>query len=98
MKFSEKYPTLFQLFAGYFHDASFEGLSETEVISNYALDHLPDVDVLNNTVFEIDNLILEVDFYFDIIGTEANVYFENKESALNWLERIKLLLSEFIKQ
>lgn len=66
MTFQEKYPKLFQFFAGYFPDADFEDLTDEEVVSNYLSDcYRSEISRKNLEMVkqDVDRLIADIKLY-----------------------------------
>lgn len=82
MGFEEKYPRLWQFFAGYYHDAHFDNLTDEAVVAGYKAD-LRKED-LPRVVVELDKLIADVS-YWEQAASSANLYFATQEENLSWL-------------
>ncbi|MBT2620283.1 hypothetical protein [Chryseobacterium sp. ISL-6] len=92
MNFKKEFPNLDQFFAGYFPDADFDNLTDEEVVENYIADcNSSEVSkkTLDKVREELPLLIDNIESYWQIVGDEANRYFENSHDALEWLMMIK---------
>jgi len=96
MNFNDKYPRLFQFLVGYFSDYDFEDLTDEQIVLNYINDcnkseiSKKDLEAVKK---DIDDLIIKIDDYWEVLSIESNIYFKNSEEALNWINRIKNLLN-----
>ena len=97
MDLNIKYPRLFQFFVGYFSDSDFEELTDKEIIlkyiddcnkSNYSKKELKEVEK------DILDLSLEIDNFWESLSAESNIYFENSNDALIWLDKISTILKD----
>lgn len=87
-----KYPELFQFFGGYFPDADLEGITDEEVVSRYISDCNASERSkleLENATKELEDLINNINEYWQEVGEEANRYFRTSDEVLEWLEMIR---------
>jgi hypothetical protein len=96
MSFEKDFPQLVQFFGGYFPDADFEDLTDEEIVSDYLSKHKQhnNYQKIIELIKDIDNLINNIDNYWEEVGDEANRYFENSQDSLKWLNMIKTELSK----
>ena len=91
MRFRIRYPGLFQFFGGYFPDADFEDITDEEVVLRYVSDCSASEiskQELERTIREIEDLIVNIEEYWQEVGEEANRYFKTSHDALEWLSLI----------
>ncbi len=86
MKFVDKYPDLFNFFAGYFPDADFDKLTDEEVVAGYRTD-CSNADI-EQTVKEL-NLLLTDPEYWHYAAAEANRYLPTSQDVINWLTMVR---------
>ncbi len=88
-----KYPFLFQFFAGYFPEADLEQLTDSEIVYNYLQDN-PE-DIISHTLSEILQVLHDTS-YWPEITIEVNRYFQDDQEIKEWLEMIALQLQRTI--
>ncbi|MCX8524709.1 hypothetical protein OF897_12375 [Chryseobacterium formosus] len=96
MNFTKDFPNLFQFFGGYFPDADFEQLTDEDIVSEYVLEHLSNNNYqkIQGLLVDINELMDNIDNYWEEVGDEVNRYFKNSDEALKWLIIIRQELSK----
>ncbi len=89
--FEDKYPELFQFFAGYFPEADLDGLTDDQVVQGY-IKESPS-ELINEVQKELGLLLSDESSWGDA-AMEANRHFEKNEELRQWLERVQLRLSD----
>lgn len=91
MSLEQKYPVLFQFFAGYFPEADLDGLTDPEVVAEFKKLNPP--EVIQETVTELANITNDSPWLGEI-SKEANRYFATNEAAWEWVKMIKAELTK----
>lgn len=86
MNFKDRFPILQQFFGGYFPDSDFDNLSDEDVVKSYLQIGINNLPEMKN---ELELLILNIDSFWEDVGSEANRYFEEPVEAFHWLVMIK---------
>lgn len=95
MKFTERYPNLFQFFSGYFPDSDFDALTNEEVVEKYIVDcnkSEKSMDELQETKKELAMLSYDCEIYWKDIMDLTNIYFESPNQTSKWLKQIQKIM------
>ncbi|UII19761.1 contact-dependent growth inhibition system immunity protein [Fulvivirga ligni] len=91
MNFDNKYPKLFQFFAGYFPEADLDGFTDEEVVENFCADNPEDLAMAVSN--ELKQLIKDNESWSEALEV-ANRYFESNDQTESWMLMILKHLDE----
>lgn len=95
VRLQETHPILFNFFAGYFPEADLDGLSDEQVVLQYI--KMNTIEVIEETKREL-NLIANDEEVLQAIAADANRYFESTDEIQQWIEMIKAVLRQELKE
>lgn len=82
MNFDDKYPDLFQFFAGYFPEADLDGITDEEVVDNFCAKNPEDLPIAVSQ--QLRQLINDNETWPAALEV-ANRYFESREQTEEWM-------------
>jgi len=86
----KKYPLLFQLFAGYLHDADLAGLTDKEAVIEFKNDCLAaDTNELDQVKIELADFLVDLPNTLEMIKIDANRQIDSEKEARVWLQSIQ---------
>ena len=89
---NNKYEKLFNFLGCWFPDMDLEGLTEKDIVKNYK--QIIDKRNLSVVIAQAEEVKNKIEDYWEVIREETNVYFEDHNEALLWLDSIINLLKE----
>lgn len=95
MNYSEKFPLLYNFLGGHFPDSDLEGLSDLQVVENFV--RTAKSSELNQANEELENLIRQIEVYWQKVSSEVNRRFANVEDVKDWLEMVKKTIEKGIE-
>lgn len=90
--FKEKYGLLFNFLGSWFPDMDFENLTEEDVVKEYKT--VVDEKRVNVLISEAEEVKKQISDYWRKISIDTNIYLENEQEALKWLNKLIELLKK----
>ncbi|NHC05086.1 hypothetical protein G9F31_15270 [Acinetobacter sp. 187] len=90
--FESNFPLMYQFLGAWFSDLDYEDLTYKEVVKNYKkVSKSEEIDLLKS---EFKEILTKENIDYKYISHISNIYFENNDDALRWLNEIYNYLIE----
>ncbi|MDV3539158.1 hypothetical protein CMT75_01925 [Elizabethkingia anophelis] len=94
--FQVNFPLTYQLLGAWFSDIDYEDITYEEVIENYKkVTKKQDLDLLKLELPELKRELNKNTIDYKYISRLSNIYFENNDNVLKWLNEIFTYLEEY---
>ncbi|OPC04076.1 hypothetical protein BAS09_08395 [Elizabethkingia ursingii] len=94
--FQVNFPLTYQLLGAWFSDIDYEDITYEEAIENYKkVTKKQDLDLLKLELSELKRELDKNTIDYKYISRLSNIYFENNDDVLKWLNEIFTYLEEY---
>ncbi|HFK5570148.1 contact-dependent growth inhibition system immunity protein [Elizabethkingia meningoseptica] len=94
--FQVNFPLTYQLLGAWFSDIDYEDITYEKVIENYKkVTKKQDLDLLKLELPELNRELDKNTIDYKYISRLSNIYFENNDDVLKWLNEIFTYLEEY---